>query len=201
MVRPKLALTPSESAMVDAVVALLHPYAEVVLHDVKRDRIAAIWNPFSGRKVGDPALLGELPDHDVDAHVVGPYEKIGSDGHRITSVSVYVADGTGLVCINLDRHPLDTAIDALSKFAVAIAPRPKELFEHDWREEIALVVDDWCRRQQLNRDHLSRDQRVELISELDHKGLFAMRSASQFAARALNVSRSTFYSLLQEARS
>jgi D-arginine utilization repressor len=201
MVRSKLSLTASESALIDAVVALLHPSAEVVLHDVRRDRIAAIWNPFSGRKVGQAALLGELPEHDRSTNVVGPYEKVGTDGHRITSVSVYVADGAGLICINLDRHPLDTAIDALSKFAAAIAPRPQELFEHDWREEISVMVDDWCRRQQLNREHLTREQRIVLITELDAKGLFAMRSASQFVARAVGVSRSTLYTLLQEARS
>ena len=201
MARPKLKLTASETAMVEAIVALLHPYAEVVLHDVRRDQIAAIWNPFSHRKVGQPALLGELAPHDPADMVVGPYESVGPDGHRITSVSLYVAEGTGLICINLDRHPLDTAIEALSKFAAAVVPRPAELFEHDWREEISLVVDDWCRGQQLNRGRLTRDQRVALVTELDNKGLFAMRSASQFAAQALGVSRSTLYSLLQEARS
>ncbi len=201
MAKSKLRLTDTESAMVEAVVALLHPYAEVVLHDVRRDQIAAIWNPFSGRRVGQAALLEELPEHGVDDRVVGPYEKFGTDGHRITSVSVYVADGAGLICINLDRQPLDTAIEALSKFAAAVTARPQALFEHDWREEIALVVDDWCRRQQLNRDHLTRDQRVELINELDQKALFAMRGASPLVARALGISRSTLYTLLQEARS
>jgi D-arginine utilization repressor len=142
MATAKVSLTASETALVNAIVTLLHPSAEVVLHDFRRDRIAAIWNPISGRKVGDPALLGQLPDHsEVDA-VVGPYEKIGPNGHRITSVSIYVADRTGLICINLDRHPLDQAIRALSSFAAAIVPRPQELFEHDWREEMASVVDD-----------------------------------------------------------
>jgi D-arginine utilization repressor len=196
-----IAIGSTETAMVEAIVALLHPYAEVVLHDVKRGRVAAIWNPFSKRKVGDSSLLGELPDHDHADSVIGPYEKVGTDGHRITSITIRVAEGRGLLCINLDRHPLDTAIDALSKFAAAIAPQPRELFEHDWREEISRIVDDWCRRHQRRREHLDRTERIALISELDNKGLFEMRSSSQFAAVALGISRSSFYSLLQEARS
>jgi len=40
----------------EAIVALLHPLAEVAVHDVRRDRLVAIWNPISARKVGDRSL-------------------------------------------------------------------------------------------------------------------------------------------------
>jgi D-arginine utilization repressor len=191
----------SFTPLIEGIVALLHPHAEVVVHDVKRDRIVALWNPISNRSVGDPSLLNELPEHESGFGVLGPYEKIGIDGHRITSVTIEIANGAGLLCINLDRFALDSAIETLQRFAQAITPQPAALFERDWREEIARVVDEWCRQQQVNRDRLKREQRAELVALLDDKGLFATRNAATHIATTLGVSRATIYSLLQETRS
>jgi D-arginine utilization repressor len=199
---PKLSfdLTPF-TPLIEGIVALLHPHAEVVVHDVKRDRIVALWNPISKRSVGDESLLSELPDHETGFGVLGPYEKTGVDGHRITSVTMEIAGGAALVCVNLDRFALDSAIDALHRFAQAITPQPAALFERDWREEIARVVNEWCRQNQLNRDRLKREQRAEIVKLLEDKGLFATRNAGTHVATTLGVSRATIYSLLQEARS
>jgi D-arginine utilization repressor len=188
-------------SIIEGIVALLHPHAEVVVHDVASDRVLAIWNAFSGRAVGDASLLGELPDHEVGFGVLGPYEKVGVDGHRITSVTMEIANGEALVCINLDRFALDSAIDALQRFAQAVVPQPAVLFERDWREEISRVVDEWCRQQQVDRTRLIRAQRVALVRVLDDKGLFATRNAGTHIGKALGLSRATIYSLLQEARS
>ncbi len=187
--------------LIEGIVALLHPHAEVAVHDVKQDRIVAIWNPISNRSVGDESLLGELPAHESGFGVLGPYEKIGIDGHRITSVTVEIANGAGLVCVNLDRFALDSAIEALQRFAQAVTPQPSALFERDWREEISRLVDEWCRQQHIDRNRLKRDQRIEIVRLLDEKGLFATRNAGTLIAATLGVSRATIYSLLQKARS
>ena len=42
----------------DAIAMLLHPYAEVVIHDILKDIIVHIANPYSKRKVGDSSYLG-----------------------------------------------------------------------------------------------------------------------------------------------
>ncbi len=186
--------------LIEGVVALLHPHAEVVIHDVASDRVVAIWNSFSGRRVGDESLLSELPEWTLESVVVGPYEKINVDGHRIVSVSVAIAEGAGMICINLDRSVLDDAIGALQRFAQAMVPQPQVLFERDWREDIHRVVDEWCRQVPVDRSRLTRSQRIELIGVLDGKGLFATRNAASLVALALGVSRATVYSLLSEAR-
>jgi D-arginine utilization repressor len=199
--------------LAEAIVALLHPSAEVAVHEVSTDRIVAIWNPISRRRVGDPALLGEIAEWESRREalieesasggrpmVIGPYEKIGIDGHRISSVSVPTNDGRFVVCINLDRHALDSAVEAITRFAAALHPQPTELFERDWRENISAVIDDWTRRHGFDRSRLARAQRIALIGDLDAKGLFATRGAARHVAHALSVSRATVYSLLQEAR-
>lgn len=189
----------------EAIVALLQPFAEVAVHDIRRDRIVGIWNPISERRIGDRSLIDELPPYAEDARVIGPYPKVLADGRAVTSVSVVLLNAKGsrrgLLCINLDRSPFDGMIDVLVRFAAPVEDRPPELFERDWREQILLVVDEVCRSRRLRRDRLTREQRLDLIRVLDERGLFSTRNAAPHAARALGVSRTTVYVLLKEARS
>ena len=191
-------------ATCEAIVALLAPYAEVAVHDVRRDRIVGIWNPISERKIGDRSLIAELPPHAEEDRVIGPYGKVLADGRQVTSVSVVLRNAKGvprgLLCVNLDRSPFDGMIDALVRFAAPVEDRPAELFDKDWREQISLVVDEECRSRHLRRDRLSRAQRLELVRVLDGRGLFATRNAAAHAGKALGVSRTTVYALLKEAR-
>ncbi len=187
-----------------AVAALLHPHGEVVLHDLASDTIAGIWNPVSGRAIGDPSLLEELPERWDRVPVQGPYAKVLADGRPVSAVSAVVADADGvargLLCVNLDRSPLEGAAELLRAFAAPVAPRPPELFRRDWRERIALVVDAECRERGVARERLGRDGRREVVAALDAQGLFATRGAAEHAGRALGVSRATVYALLREAR-
>jgi predicted transcriptional regulator YheO len=189
----------------EAVVALFHPFAEVAVHDIRRDRIVAIWNPISERQVGQRSLLDELPDHPDGARVIGPYPKILADGRAITSVSVVLHNAKGarrgLLCINFDRSPLDGVAELLTRFAAAVEARPPELFDGDWREQISRLVEEECRSRRLRRERLTRGQRRDLVRLLDERDLFATRNATAHAGRALGVSRTTVYALLKEARS
>jgi predicted transcriptional regulator YheO len=47
-------------SVAEAISKLLHPLAEVVVHDLEANRIVHIFNALSGRKVGDPSLLDDL---------------------------------------------------------------------------------------------------------------------------------------------
>ena len=189
----------------EAIVALFHPFVEVAVHDIRRDRLVGIWNPMSARKLGEASLLDGFPVAGDQRGFVGPYGKVLPDGRHVTSVSVVLRNGKGalrgLLCINVDRSPFDAMIDRLVRFAAPVDDRPAELFDKDWREQIALVVDEECRSRHLRRDRLTRLQRLELVRVLDDRGLFATRNAAAHAGRALGVSRTTVYALLKEARS
>jgi predicted transcriptional regulator YheO len=192
-------------ATCEAIVALFAPYAEVAVHDVRRDRLVGIWNPMSGRNLGDRSLIAELPPHSDEDRVIGPYGKVLADGRQVTSVSIVLFNAKGgargLLCVNFDRSPFDRMIDALVRFAAPVEDRPAELFDRDWREQIALVVDEECRSRHLRRDRLTRGQRLDLVRALDERGLFSTRNAAAHAGTALGVSRTTVYALLKETRS
>jgi len=188
-----------------AVALLLGPYAEVVLHDAVIDQILAVWNPMSDRAAGDPSLLGELADLSPSASdVFGPYEKLLADGRRLSSVSAVLrtADGalSAVLCINLDRTPLDQAVAVLSALAAPTSPRPKPLFEHDWPDRIRQTVGAYVRASGRPVDRFTRDDRLQLLQDLDESGVMAVRRIMPVVATALRVSRSSVYSLLADMR-
>jgi predicted transcriptional regulator YheO len=187
-----------------AIAALLFPHAEVVVHELGADRIVALWNPFSGRACGDPSLLQELPAHWSEQPMQGPYPKVELDGRPISAVSAVVPDASGvprgLLCVNLDRTPLDGAARLLGALFAPTAAPPAELFERDWRDQIASLVAGYCAELAVPRERLTRGQRVALIGRLEHAGLFATRGAADHTATALGVSRATVYSMLKEIR-
>ena len=188
----------------EAVAALLHPHAEVVIHDTATDRVVRIWNAFSKRRPGTPSYLGHDPDLLKEADTYGPYEKANPDGSRIKSISAVLRDKAGkragFLCINLDLSKFDAAITLLSAFATPLTERPAPLFRHDWREQINLDIRDFLAETGKSIAALDRADRISLLARLDRAGLFQARNATPFIAQALGVSRATVYGLLAEAR-
>ena len=195
---------PAVEPVCAAIAALLYPHAEVVVHELGADRIVALWNPFSGRVCGDPSLLQDLPAHWSEQPMLGPYPKVEVDGRPLSAVSAVVPDAAGvprgLLCVNLDRSPFDDAARILGALFTPTTAPPPELFERDWRAQIAGVVADYCAELAVPRERLTRLHRVELLRRLEHSGLFATRGAADHTATALGVSRATVYSMLKEIR-
>lgn len=197
-------LAPWEPAC-RAIALLLGPYAEVVLHDPDTDRVLGIWNPVGGRRAGDPSHLGELSALDpAERDVYGPYEKVHGDGRRLSSVSAVLRDPEGrpsaVLCVNLDRTPLERAAALLSSFGAPAVTRPEPLFEQDWTERVQHVVGGWAREHGRPVERMSRADRLAVVGLLDGAGVFAVRRAVPFVAGALHTSRSTVYALLSEHR-
>lgn len=188
-----------------AVALLLGPHAEVVRHDPDTDRILAIWNPMSARAPGDPSLLGELDTLAPSAQdVFGPYEKLLADGRRLSSVSAVLREpdgkATAVLCVNLDRTPLEQAAAVLTAFGAPAVARPEPLFEQDWNEQIQHIVGAHVRECGRPVERLTRADRLAVLAKLEDAEVFAVRRATPAVARALRISRSTRYDLLAKLR-
>jgi predicted transcriptional regulator YheO len=196
------ALLRCHSATAAAISALLHPHAEVVIHDLATGRVAGIWNAFSGRRPGDGSLVEDVLD-DAGA-TFGPYEKTGTDGRRLKSVTAVLRDdagrAAGLLCINMDVSQFDLAAKALAAFAGTAAPRPASLFAGGWREEINTALHAFLRERGLALAGLRKGERVELVAALDRSGLFQTRKAVDHLASLMGASRASIYNYLAEAR-
>jgi predicted transcriptional regulator YheO len=188
-----------------AVALLLGPYAEVVLHDPDTDRVLAVWNPLTARGPGDPSALGDLDRLDPSARDVhGPYEKLLADGRRLSSVSAVLREDDGrpsvVLCVNLDRTPLERAAAVLSAFGAPTAPPPEPLFAQDWARRVEHVVGTHVRATGRPVERMTRQDRLAVVRELDEARVFAVRRAVPVVAEALRVSRSTVYGLLTQLR-
>jgi D-arginine utilization repressor len=189
----------------EAIARLLSPHAEVVLHDPRTDTIVGIWNPMSGRRVGDASLLSELDGlRPAGRDVYGPYPKSLADGRALSSVSAVLRDSAGraglVLCVNIDRSVFEEAARLLAGFAAPASGQPRELFEQDWTETVSDIVGGYVRDTGTPPARLTRGDRLTLVTRLEAAGIFTLRRSVPAVARALGISRSMTYRLLAEAR-
>jgi predicted transcriptional regulator YheO len=191
------------TAIAETVARLLHPHAEVVLHDLATDRIAGIWNAYSARRIGDPSDIDDV-DLSSESPMLGPYEKAGEKGQRLKSISTILRDEAAIaravLCINLDISQFDAAARLLAGFAATPESRPDFLFRHDIREQVNLLIAEYLKARNVALPALDAAGRTDLIAHLDRKGTFQTRRAVDHVAAALQVSRTTVYVLLRSAR-
>ncbi len=191
-------------AIAETVARLLHPYAEIVLHDLVSGKIAKIWNPLSGRKPGEASDLDDIDPELQDSNVVGPYEKASPKGTRLKSISTILRDdgghARGMLCFNLDVSHFDAAVALLQNLAGASQERPEWMFRQDIREQINLQIAEYLQRHNVALDSLDQSGRLDLIAFLDGCGAFQARRAVEHVAAAMELSRTTVYVLLREAR-
>jgi D-arginine utilization repressor len=189
----------------EAIARLLSPHAEVVLHDPRTDTIVGIWNPMSGRRVGDASLLSELDGlRPAGRDVYGPYPKSLADGRVLSSVSAVLRDQAGhaglVLCVNIDRSVFEDAARLLAGFAAPLSGQPRELFARDWAESVNDIVGAYVRDTGTPPAGLTRADRLALVARLEAAGVFTRRRSVPAVARALGISRSMTYRLLAETR-
>ncbi|MCO7577983.1 MULTISPECIES: helix-turn-helix transcriptional regulator [Pseudomonas] len=193
-------------AIADAIATLFFPHAEVVLHDLRTQKIDYIANNLSKREVGDDAALEDLLSGDSSERNIGPYEKLNWDGQKIRSLSSVLRDSQGqpmaVLCINLNISLFENAKAALDLFLSPskLIPQPDSLFRDDWQERINTFLHNWLRERQLGLNLLTRDHKRELVLALHAEGAFKGKSASNYVANVLSMGRATVYKHLKELK-
>ncbi|EWS82388.1 DNA-binding protein [Brachybacterium phenoliresistens] len=194
--------------------------------DLSATIVAIAHGEVSGRDVGGPSSnLGfeVLADGDEDHDAFG-YGGRTRDGRELRSSSLYLRNAAGRViaalCINYDL----SAVRALQSLAAALDPvrpagsagaegaagaavggapgaeAPQEVLGAD----IGDVVEDMITRAiaETGREPgaLGRDEKVRIVRRLDERGVTRVGDAMRRIAARLEVSRSTAYQYLDEAR-
>ncbi|SDY89977.1 transcriptional regulator [Pseudomonas sp. NFIX28] len=193
-------------AIADAIATLFFPHAEVVIHDLRTQKIDYIANNISKREVGDDSALEDMLGEDADERNIGPYEKLNWDGQKIRSLSSVLRDGNGqplaVLCINLNISLFENAKAALDLFLSPskLIPQPDSLFRDDWQERINTFLHNWLRERQLGLNLLTREHKRELVLALHAEGAFKGKSAANYVANVLNMGRATVYKHLKELK-
>ena len=193
-------------AIADAIATLFFPHAEVVLHDLRTQKVDYIANNLSKREIGDESSLEDMLSEEISERNIGPYEKLNWDGQKIRSLSSVLRDSEGLplavLCINLNISMFETAKAALDLFLSPskLIAQPDALFRDDWQERINTFLHAWLRERQLSLNLLTRDHKRELVLALHAEGAFKGKSASNYVANVLGMGRATVYKHLKELK-
>ncbi len=191
--------------MADGISALMHPHAEVVVHDITIQQIAYLANNYSNRDVGAPSLMDEIDFAEGDK-LLGPYRKVNWDGKVLKSISIVMNGSNGkpeaLICINLDMSEMERMHQVLGLMLGAPVENEQvdALFQDDWYDRINLSIQEWLHAQNLNLQSLNRTEKRDLVIALEDKGAFQGQGSATYVARCLGLGRATVYKYLKEER-
>lgn len=187
----------------EAIQRLLHPYAEVVVHDMEKNKIVALYHPFSKRRPGDSSFLSTEEMNSL-GECTGPYEKLNWDGRKLRSVSSIIRDENaqtvGLLCINLDISALDKFQRILSDFmkGIELVSQPIPFFKDDWQERLNQYIHHYLAENYLSLTNLKRGEKKKLIEHLHGIGAFTGKNSAHYVAQVLGISRASVYNYMQK---
>ncbi len=212
------------SLLVDFLAASLGPDYEVVLHDLgdSAKSIVAIANGYiSGRSLGAPLTtkalemmagrLYEKSDYYIN------YTSLSSDNRLLRSSSLYIKDKEGkplaLLCINFDDRRYNELNSMVLKLCHPDAFVEKHLLKNgntlpqEEREEAERflnsmeavtdsVIGAVAASKGIPVDRLTHEEKLDIISALDKKGLFLLKGAVSHVAEVLKSSEASIYRYL-----
>ena len=189
------------------------PYCEAVIHDLSNldSSLVAISGNVTNRPLGAPItdyvlrLLKEYGDDVNDNYI---YFASTKDGKRLKSSTTFIRDQEGHVigcfCINFCIEALLFYNDAIKEFCSILnmndTPEASEQFTNDISETVRLMLDEVLRRQGIPPSRMEKPDKMEIVKQLDDKGLFLVKGAIDLVASQLGISKFTLYGYLDEIK-
>lgn len=189
------------------------PNCEVVIHDLESDNIdhsiVAIENGHvSGRHIGDGpshVVLEAMHDEPDKLEDRPPYLTKTEDGKLLKSSTIFIRNDAGWPCgilaINFDITLMSTFSSALSALiGTGSHDEPESITKN-----IGDLLDDLFHEceQVVGKPAslMTKEERVRAIGFLDRRGAFLISKSSQKACEFFGISKYSFYSYLDEAKS
>src|SRR5208337_4954846 len=131
-----------------------------------------------------------------------PYYKQNWDGRPLKCTSITLrnkrGDPVGLICLNVDTSFFQEGCRVLEAFLKikGDAENPIEIFGSECEEQATHVIQQYLDEKVLSINHLSREQKKELVQQLYRKGIFNFKNAASYVAQKLKSSRATIYNYI-----
>jgi predicted transcriptional regulator YheO len=187
--------------LADGILKLFHPFVEVVIHHLDKNKILYLAGASSSRTAGESSYLSKA-DRSLPPGVYGPYSKTSSEGKAMKSVSIvfsFEKSGRTMMCINYDVsefQQVQSLMGALTSFTGMKSL--EEVFDENWQDKIHKYINEILIEKGLTMSQLSRDDKKELVFGLRKRGAFNGKNAAAYIAQILKVSRASIYSYLKE---
>lgn len=187
---------------------------EVVVHDLTNldNSVYAIAGGVTGRTVGAPPtnlLLQHVLDG-AEGDIIG-YPTALPGGHTGRSSTIIVREpGTdapmAALCLNIDVTNVRIAHELLGSLLETTTPASEQTEESDTHEVFPRTVGDLTdqivaeviQSAGVPVDLMKKAHKLEVVAELDRRGVFQVKEAVAEVASALDVTRFTIYNYLNE---
>ena len=179
----------------DALVQLMDPLVEIVIHDISKNSILYINGNLSHRSAGDESLLHAEELKNIDQIV---YSKLNFDGRLIKSISI-ILEKKYLLCINCDVS-IFNKMQKLSAAFLQSDSQPESLFVNDWQEKLHTSIHAYLESNNLSFDNLLQNNKKALAKHLFDLGAFHEKNAADYVAKVLGLGRATVFKYLKEWR-
>lgn len=204
---PKLmALCP----IADTIHATVGPYCEVVIHDIARPEqsVVHIAGTVTNRPLGAPLtdlVLEKYRKYGDGCEDILSYNTTTREGKTLRSSTTFVRDEAGKIigclCINVDLSPvlawkyfLDSTLDIKATSTI------KETFTSDVSDALHSILKSVIDSYSIPVANLPREEKLNIIDQLDEKGVFLVKGAVDLVAAELGVSRYSIYNYIEEVR-
>ncbi|MBP2198168.1 helix-turn-helix transcriptional regulator [Pantoea cypripedii] len=206
------------SAVMDAFASVSGHHVEVVLHDLTQPEssvVKIINGHVSGRKPGSSLLDGPENDRgflgllNLDAlpsstepAVFPNYPTASLQGTPLRSSTALFKDENGkpalALCFNADNHAIEAARDALAMLLPQSSS--KDEGEAGLEEKMDEIIRSCIPPTGQLRTGTSKKEKVEIVRQMQNKGMFIVRGGVEKAAKVLGVTRYTIYNYLDEIK-
>ncbi|MGM0432644.1 MAG: helix-turn-helix transcriptional regulator [Spirochaetota bacterium] len=196
------------------------PDTEFVLHDVSQlesSIIAIENNHISGRTVGGSAtdlVLRIIQSREYESQdFTAVYKSMSENGRFLNSGTFFIKNGQrliGILCLNTDltpMHSLAKVVDDLFASRNQTEPNGAE-YVQQFDEKLSSSVTDIpvettleiIREKNLSVQHLTQEERLTVIDELNRRGIFLLKGAIASVSRALQISEASTYRYLRQVK-
>lgn len=210
-------LIESLKTVVDGIAGTFGSRCEVVLHDVRNLKnlehsiVKIVNGHVTGRTVGGPISDRGLKEirSSPEWNLATNYASSTKDGRPLKSTSILFRDDKNrpiaALCINFDATDI-LSLNAVIKDIFAVSEEPQgngfpETFESDICFTLGDMVDRVVRKNGRAVLSMGKEEKMQIVRELDEQGFFLIKGAVKLLAAKLRVSKFTIYNYLEQVRS
>jgi predicted transcriptional regulator YheO len=205
-------LIESLKTVVDGIAGTFGPRCEVVLHDLRnldRSIVKIVNGHVTGRSEGGAITDQGLKDlRKGTDDLILSYRSVTSQGRPLKSTTIVLRDGRGkptaAICINLDVTDIlafNNQIQNMFGFAEAgQEEKQSETFEKDMGSTLDRMASKAIQGIGKQIQSLSREDRMDIVRDLDTQGFFLIKGAIKILASKLKLSKFTIYNYLDKIK-
>lgn len=196
----------------DMVVKMLGKRCEVAIHDFSNLDKSLIYlaGEVTKRKIGSPAtnvVLHELRNKGSKAEDIINYKAIFDNVITMKSSTVFLKDDEGNIigafCMNIDVSAiiqLESELQELTTFEEPGEDKQEEGFYTSVNQVVEQMVQNVLDTFNKPLGLLDKEEKIEVVRQLEEKGAFLIKGVVDYVASVLNVSKFTIYNYLKEIR-